>query len=373
MRGLALGLALAAVLAACGQNDAGRLATKPVGGNASTGKAIAERECRTCHGLDGKGVAPAIPNLAAQRERYIFEALMEYKMGTRPHAALKELASHLSEAELRNVAAYYASQPPVKVAAAEAQASAHERGKQLASACAKCHGESGNAKTPGIPTLAGQQPHYLVAAIVEYHQGERDTGSMKSMMRDSSRIEFEQLALYLSSQIPVSRGPARSGDPKAGEPLSAVCGGCHGARGVSADAATPSLAGQDPQYLSRAIKSYRTTRKNWGMQRFVAGLADRDIENIVAFYASQKPQAAEAVPSSAQELAQKCDRCHDDDTNPSMSAPKMRGQDKDYLVMALRAYRDDKRRSSTMHNMASPYSNALIDSIASWYASQPAK
>ena len=97
------------------------------------------------------------------------------------------------------------------------------------------------------------------------------------------------------------------------------------------------------------------------------------IDNIVAYYASQKPQAADTVPSSAQELAAKCNRCHDDESNPQMVAPKMNGQDKDYLVMALRAYRDDKRESTTMHRMSIPYSNALIDSIASWYASQPAK
>jgi len=56
-----------------------------------------------------------------------------------------------------------------------------------------------------------------------------------------------------------------------------------------------------------------------------------------------------------------------------MVAPKMRGQDKDYLVMALRAYRDDKRESSAMHRMSSPYSNAIIESLATWYASQPAR
>ena len=56
-----------------------------------------------------------------------------------------------------------------------------------------------------------------------------------------------------------------------------------------------------------------------------------------------------------------------------MAAPRMNGQDKDYLVMALRAYRDGKRPSIPMHNMSFPYSNAIIESLASWYASQPAK
>ena len=51
----------------------------------------------------------------------------------------------------------------------------------------------------------------------------------------------------------------------------------------------------------------------------------------------------------------------------------MKGQDKDYLVMALRSYRDGKRESTTMHNMSFPYSNAIIESLASLYASQTDK
>ncbi|MBK5105341.1 MAG: hypothetical protein JJE42_13925, partial [Burkholderiales bacterium] len=141
----------------------------------------------------------------------------------------------------------------------------------------------------------------------------------------------------------------------------------------SVDAATSSLAGQDAEYLVKATKAYRTTRKNWGMQRYIAGLSDKDIDNIAAYYATQEPKAADQVPTSTQELAAKCDRCHDQDASPTMAAPKMRGQDKDYLVMSLRAYRDGKRESSTMHTMSFPYSNAIIESLASWYASQPGK
>ena len=68
--------------------------------------------------------------------------------------------------------------------------------------------------------------------------------------------------------------------PKAGEPLSAVCGGCHGVNGVSGDSATPSLAGQDEQYLVEAIKAYRTSRKRENMRTYVQGLSDADIGNI---------------------------------------------------------------------------------------------
>ena len=366
-------VAFSLALVACSDNTA-PVAKAPVGDPAA-GKIIAERDCKACHGHDGKGVAPAIPNLAAQRAAYLYNSLKEYKDGERSHAALKNMATKMSEADLRNVAAYFASLPPIQntVAGDVKHSSPYEQGKAAAAACAGCHGEDGNSKTPGTPSLAGQQPHYLVDAIQEYHQGDRATNAMRSSLRDSDKMELENLALYFASQTPVKRGAPAQGDPAAGEPATAMCGGCHGPGGVSADAATPSLAGQDPQYLAKAIKSYRTTRKNWGMQRYVAGLSDKDVDNIVAYYAAQTPKAADQVPTSTQELAAKCDRCHDQDASPTMAAPKMKGQDKDYLVMALRAYRDGKRESSTMHTMSFPYSNAIIDSLASWYASRPAK
>jgi len=364
---------LSMMLAGCGEKA--DTSAKTAAADVGAGKAIVERDCKACHGLNGKGIAPAIPNLAAQRERYLFNSLKEYKDGKRSHAALKNLTANMSEADLRNVAAYFASLPAIANAVATdvKHSSPYEQGKVLAATCAKCHGEDGNSKIPGTPTLAGQQPHYLVAAIQEYHQGDRAKNAMKSSMRDTDKLELESMALYFAAQTPVKRDAPTHGDPAAGEPASAMCGGCHGSHGVSVDAATPSLAGQDAQYLVKATKAYRTTRKNWGMQRYVAGLGDKDIDNIAAFYASQAPKAADQVPTSTQELAAKCDRCHDQDATATMAAPKMKGQDKDYLVMALRAYRDDKRESSTMHRMSFTYGNAIIESLATWYASQPAK
>ena len=387
-RHLFLIVVLSAVLAGCTEKSdpapkssaagkAAPTAATPAGklsaGDAAAGKAVAERECKACHGLDGRGVAPGIPHLAAQRDRYLLLALTEYKDVKRTHSALRELAGRLNPAELRNVVAYYSSQPPPPPASGKGsiQATLAEKGKVLASSCEKCHGTEGNSKTPGVPSLAGQQPHYLVTAIQEYHRGDRGTAAMKTILRGANRLELESLALYFASRTPAQRSAPARGDSTAGEPLTAMCGGCHGPRGVSSDAATPTLAGQDPQYLIKAIKAYRTSRPHWGMQRFVTGVSDKDIENLAAFYAIQSSRPADSVPSSARELAVKCDRCHDAEDNPKMVVPILRAQDKDYLVMALRAYRDDKRESTTMHKMSVIYSNAVIDDIASYYASQP--
>ncbi|MFY9328985.1 MAG: c-type cytochrome, partial [Georgfuchsia sp.] len=344
-------------------------------GDVEAGKVIAERDCKACHGMDGRGVAPGIPHLAAQRERFQLASLYEYKDGRRSHAALKGMVEQMSDADLRNVAAYYASQPPVKSLSGTdlKQSSPYEQGKALAADCFECHGPDGNSKTPGTPSLAGQQPHYLIAAIREYHSGERKGSVMKSMLRSSDTLQIENLALYFSSQTPAKREAPARGDPVAGEPATAMCGGCHGSHGVSTDAATPTLAGQDFEYLVNSIKAYRTTRQNWAMQKYVAALGDREIENIAAFYTVQKSSSASQMPGSIQDLAEKCNRCHDAEDNPAIVMPKLRGQDKDYLIMALRAYRDGKRESSMMHNMSYPYNNAIIEGLASWYASQPAK
>ncbi len=375
MKRLILGIVMSVLLAGCTEREkatAPTVTVKPAG-DAKAGKAVAERDCKSCHGLDGRGLAPGIPHLAAQRESYLLLALTEYLQVRRTHAALRELAGRLTEPELRNVVAYYASQPPVAASAGKEapQASLLEKGKALAAACVKCHGVEGNSSAPGIPSLAGQQPHYLVTAIQEYHEGGRKKAPMESILRDASKRELESLALYFASRTPTQRPAPPFGNPGAGEPLSAMCGGCHGPNGVSSDSATPSLAGQDPQYLLKSIKAYRTSRQHWGMQRYVAGLNNQNMENISAFYAVQKSRPADSAPSSAPELAEKCNRCHDAEDSPKTVVPVLRGQDKDYLIMALRAYRDDKRESSTMHRMSVIYSNAVIDDIASYYASQP--
>jgi cytochrome c553 len=349
-------------------------AAAPFTGDAAAGKKFAEAECKGCHGLDGKGTAPAIPNLAAQRPRYLFAALQSYKEGRRMHAALRDIATHMSEADARNLAAYYASLPPAGAATSAPTAAPYEQGKIVAGACAACHGADGNSRKPGTPSLAGQQPRYFVIALQEYAAGERKQSPMHAMLRKLSKLDAENAALYFASQTPAQREAPPAGDPQAGEPLSAVCGGCHGSHGVSTDTGTPTLAGQDFKYLVEAIKAYRTTRKRENMRLYITGLNEKEIQNIAAFYSVQKSKPVERGETLVQELTEKCNRCHAGDTdNPALPVPKIGGQDRDYLIMALRAYRDDRRESSTMHKMSLPYGDSIIESVASYYAGQAPK
>ena len=382
MKRLLVSLACVAALAGCGEREqsAKTAAKAPAAaaapGDIKAGKAFAETTCQECHGLDGGSVAPGVPHLAAQSERYLLGALKAYKEGKRGHAALKVIVERMSEADIRNVSAYYASLPATGVLQAKdvSHTSPYERGKARAAACAKCHGDDGNGTAPGIPSLAGQQVRYLIVALQEYVRGERKSSPMHAPMRTLSPVDMEAVAIYFASHARAERAAPPVGDVAAGGALTAVCSGCHGLHGVSADSMTPNLAGQDYKYLVQAIKAYRTTRKREKMRLYITGLKDHDIENIAAYYATQKSGPAERGQTMVRDLTEKCDRCHAATAdNPSMVVPKIAGQDRDYLVMALRAYRDDRRESTAMHIMSLPYGDAVIESIASYYASQPAR
>jgi len=104
MNRLLASLACAVALLGCGEQQSAKpVAAKtpaPVAGDVKAGKVFAETNCKACHGLDGGSVAPGVPHLAAQDERYLLGALKAYKEGKRSHAALKVIADRMSEAEI---------------------------------------------------------------------------------------------------------------------------------------------------------------------------------------------------------------------------------------------------------------------------------
>lgn len=80
-----------------------------------------------------------------------------------------------------------------------------------------------------------------------------------------------------------------AGDVEAGREKSKVCEQCHGPGGNSENAQFPRLAGQHPDYLIKALRDYQTgARKNPIMMPFAANLSPRDMEDLAAFFASQK-------------------------------------------------------------------------------------
>ena len=75
----------------------------------AAGKTKAAAVCRVCHGLDGIAKLPDAPNLAGQQEIYLVRSLTAYKTGERQNPQMSVVAPTLSEEDIANLAAYYAS------------------------------------------------------------------------------------------------------------------------------------------------------------------------------------------------------------------------------------------------------------------------
>jgi len=79
----------------------------------AAGQAKAKQICQACHGLDVNSAAPDYPKLGGQYADYLGKALRDYKSGARKNPIMAGFAGTLTQKDIENVAAYYASQPPV--------------------------------------------------------------------------------------------------------------------------------------------------------------------------------------------------------------------------------------------------------------------
>jgi cytochrome c553 len=139
---------------------------------------------------------------------------------------------------------------------------------------------------------------------------------------------------------------------------------------------TPSLAGQDAQYLAATLRAYKDgSRKDESMKSPVAALDERAMRDIAAFYAAQQPQAVNVRrPLTLTEWADRCDRCHGvngNSTDPLV--PALAAQREDWLEPVLHAYRKGARKSTAMAAMTALMSEGDVKDIAAYYARQTAR
>jgi cytochrome c553 len=83
------------------------LASPVFAGDVEAGKAKSAM-CAACHGANGISAIPMYPNLAGQKEAYLLKQLQDFKSGSRDNAVMKGMAMTLSDADMENLAAYYA-------------------------------------------------------------------------------------------------------------------------------------------------------------------------------------------------------------------------------------------------------------------------
>jgi cytochrome c553 len=167
-----------------------------------------------------------------------------------------------------------------------------KRGKEMSYTCLGCHGIDGykNAYPDySVPKLKGQHAQYIVAALHGYRDGDRAHLTMHSEASTLSDQDIADIAVYFAGKPLAATGRAPANLPAA----ASLCSACHGADGVSAVPMYPSLAGQHPDYLQRAIEEYaKGGRKNPVMKGFASNLKDADIALIVRYYSQLSPGLA---------------------------------------------------------------------------------
>ncbi len=136
--------------------------------------------CSACHSIDGSRGSPAQPILQGQHPEYLVKQLTEYKSGLRANAIMSGFASTLSESDMKNVAAFYASKQAkpgfAKSADLAALGEKIYRGgiaERNIPACAACHSPNGAGIPSQYPRMAGQHADYTEAQLVAFRGGLR--------------------------------------------------------------------------------------------------------------------------------------------------------------------------------------------------------
>lgn len=225
--GGALAVAAAAVLAvaaSAAKGPSSKVAWTPEtvklarSGDAAHGKKLHE-DCSGCHGENGNVDVPDIPNLAGQNPLYIFKQLQDYKAELRASPIMGEAVKPLSEKDMADLSAFYASQKPVRAGqgqgrppadAAAARLVSQGDGARLIVACDACHGQggAGNPGFYGMPSLRNQKFDDLSLELTNFRSGDR-ANDVYRVMRDACKnltdAEIAGLAAHYSGTAPPAK------------------------------------------------------------------------------------------------------------------------------------------------------------------------
>lgn len=171
------------------------------------------------------------------------------------------------------------------------------RGKELTSTCVACHSEDGNSPAGSFPSIAGQQPKYLLKQMQDIQSGERAAPLMTGILDNMTEQDLKDLAAFYGEQT-AKGGAAKPELAEQGEAIYlagvprkgiAACTACHLPNGGGNNSAKfPALAGQWPEYTIAQLKAFRAgERQNDGdgrMMRIVAmDLSDGEIEAVANY------------------------------------------------------------------------------------------
>lgn len=190
----------------------------------SGGDSGARNACFGCHGIRGEGDGVSTPRLAGLEAGYLQRQLEAYAIGLRTHKPMRAIAKHLSQADRRAVANYYAGMPAtVEPAAGLAPNPVGARLYLVGDPdrdlhpCAACHGAEGGGIGPANPALAGQPAGYITNQLELWRLGNRRSDPLNQMLDISQKLtdrEVSALSAYVRTLAATgpesSRAPAPS-------------------------------------------------------------------------------------------------------------------------------------------------------------------
>ena len=165
-------------------------ATAPVAKpDLAKGEASFGAVCAACHGADGNSAVTVNPKLAQQHPEYLVKQLQEFKSGKRANAIMMGMSAALSEQDMKNIAAWLATQTAKKGFAKDPDlVKLGERiyrggiaDRQIA-ACTGCHTPTGAGMPSQYPRLAGQHADYAVAQLTAFRDGVRKNNTQMSQV-----------------------------------------------------------------------------------------------------------------------------------------------------------------------------------------------
>ncbi|XQE67075.1 c-type cytochrome [Pseudomonas sp. P3C3] len=182
-------------------------AANPLVGDAEAGKAKVA-VCGACHGADGNSAAPNFPKLAGQGEKYLLKQLHDVKSGKRQIVEMTGMLTNLSDQDLADIAAYFASQ---KMSVGAADPALVERGEALfrggklaegMPACTGCHSPDGaGLAAAGYPKLGGQHSQYVAKQLTDFREGNRtndgDAMIMRAIAAKLSNKDIQAVSSYI--------------------------------------------------------------------------------------------------------------------------------------------------------------------------------
>lgn len=181
----------------------------PEPGDPTKGRALAEKACAACHGLDGNSAIPVNPILSGQFPDYLARQLADFRRGARRNVMMASLIASLSEADMRNVAAHYGAQRPKPAGSDDgglmAEGARVFRNGNAATglpSCASCHGPGGAGMDGQFPRIAGQHAKYTTTQMKYFRTGFRDNDAgkmMQTVARKMSDSEIKAVSEYIAS------------------------------------------------------------------------------------------------------------------------------------------------------------------------------